>query len=70
MVSCWKRGKAPYSPKSQSMTKMRPFVRSPSRNGCEVWGPQLHLVPAFTGQLLAHAFPPEDSPAARCGVPR
>lgn len=45
---------------------MRPFFHSPFRNGCEVWGPQLHLVPALPGWLLAHALSPQDPPAS-CG---
>lgn len=51
-------------------SKMRRFAHSPSRNSCEVWRPQLHLVPALTDRLLAHAFSPEDPPAARCRVLR
>lgn len=49
---------------------MKAFVHSASRNSCEVWGPQLHLVPALPGGILAHALPHEDPPAACCRLLR
>lgn len=68
MVSGWEKRQGCIQP--QNVTKMRSFAHSASRNGCEVRGPQLHLVPALSGGVLAHALPSEDPPAARRGVLR
>lgn len=70
MVSGWEKRQGLIQSIVSKSDKERPFTHSPSRNGCEVWGPQLHLVPALTDRLLAHALSPEDPPAACCCVLR